>query len=191
MAQGDATLTPLADVRSADARLGGQPGHHAQEHPQAERLRRQQLLWIAIPVGVVVLLIITAIGGYAFNWKWTGFHGNTLWDWMNLLFTPVAIGVASIAFNLQQMRRNLRVSEEQRSEATCEAYLDHISHLLVDGNLREAPPESAVRQVARARTLAAVRRVGPAHRALILRFLDESGLLDGETPMITEDELDA
>jgi uncharacterized membrane protein YcjF (UPF0283 family) len=185
MAQGNVSAARAADLRPAGTKLSWR----AVREGAAERVRRRQVLWIGIPVAFVVLLVVAAIGGYAFNWRWTGFRGNTLWDWMNLLFTPVAIGVASISFNLQQMRRNLRVSEEQRAEATCEACLDHISHLLVDGHLREAPPESAVRQVARARTLAAVRRVGPQHRALIRQFLDESGLLAGDTPMLTLEEL--
>ena len=186
MAEGNATIAPVTGVRPARTDDGAVAPHTT----LAERLRRQQMLWIGIPIGVAGLLIIAAIGGYAFGWSWTGFHGNTLWDWMNLLFTPVAIGVASIAFNLQQTRRNLRMSEAQRAEATCEACLDHLSHLLVDGHLLEAAPESPVRQVARARTLAAVRRVGPEHRALIRSVLAESGLLSGAPPMLTRDELD-
>jgi hypothetical protein len=26
--------------------------------------------------------------GYAVPWGWTGFRGNTLWDWFNLVFLP-------------------------------------------------------------------------------------------------------
>ena len=35
--------------------------------------------------GVVVL------GGYLANWGWTGFQGNTLWDWLHLLLLPLLL----------------------------------------------------------------------------------------------------
>jgi hypothetical protein len=33
--------------------------------------------------------IVTVIGGYALQWKWTGYAGNTLWDWLDLLLPVV------------------------------------------------------------------------------------------------------
>lgn len=35
--------------------------------------------------------LITLIGGYASTWKWTGYQGNTLWDWLSLLLGPLVI----------------------------------------------------------------------------------------------------
>jgi uncharacterized membrane protein len=32
-----------------------------------------------------------ALGGYLGPWGWTGFTGNTLWDWLNLLFLPLLV----------------------------------------------------------------------------------------------------
>ena len=34
---------------------------------------------------IVLAWIITIIGGYAWHWTWTGYQGNTLWDWLGLL----------------------------------------------------------------------------------------------------------
>jgi len=48
----------------------------------------------------LALLALTLIGGYGFNWTWTGFPGNTLWDWMNLLVLPVTLGLLSLAFEV-------------------------------------------------------------------------------------------
>lgn len=31
----------------------------------------------------------TVIGGYALHWRWTGYPGNTLWDWLQLLLVPL------------------------------------------------------------------------------------------------------
>src|SRR5205807_2805232 len=45
---------------------------------------------------------------YIANWRislgldWTGFKGNTLWDWMSLLFLPVALMVATVWFNTRK-----------------------------------------------------------------------------------------
>jgi len=33
--------------------------------------------------------IVTVIGGYALRWTWTGYVGNTLWDWLQLLLLPL------------------------------------------------------------------------------------------------------
>jgi uncharacterized membrane protein len=35
--------------------------------------------------------VITIIGGYALSWRWTGYPGNTLWDWLGLLLLPLVV----------------------------------------------------------------------------------------------------
>jgi uncharacterized membrane protein len=45
-------------------------------------------------VGAAILgaaLIATIIGGYFAGWRWTGYEGNTLWDWLTLVLAPVAV----------------------------------------------------------------------------------------------------
>jgi hypothetical protein len=34
---------------------------------------------------------VTIIGGYALGWTWTGYPGNTLWDWLRLLLLPLVV----------------------------------------------------------------------------------------------------
>lgn len=36
--------------------------------------------------------VVTLVGGYAAAWHWTGYEGNTLWDWLELLLAPIAVG---------------------------------------------------------------------------------------------------
>jgi len=38
-----------------------------------------------------VAWVVTLIGGYAGHWAWTGYPGNTLWDWVKLFLAPIAI----------------------------------------------------------------------------------------------------
>jgi hypothetical protein len=33
--------------------------------------------------------IVTVIGGYALQWQWTGYAGDTEWDWLGILLPPV------------------------------------------------------------------------------------------------------
>ncbi len=47
-----------------------------------------------ILVSLCLPLTVLLIGGYGFNWSWTGFEGNTLWDWLHLLLVPAAIPLA-------------------------------------------------------------------------------------------------
>ncbi len=49
---------------------------------------------VTILVALCVLLTVLLIGGYGFNWSWTGFEGNTLWDWLHLLLVPAVIPIA-------------------------------------------------------------------------------------------------
>jgi hypothetical protein len=61
-----------------------------QSHHQMSRTRRITLTAGAAAFAIFVLL------GYVLHWRWTGFAGNTLWDWLELLLLPVVI--ATIKF---------------------------------------------------------------------------------------------
>jgi len=51
-------------------------------------LCRRQRLMIAAFAAVWGL---TIVGGYVWNWTWTGYQGNTLWDWLQLLLLPLLV----------------------------------------------------------------------------------------------------
>jgi hypothetical protein len=42
--------------------------------------------------GIALGLLVVA--GYAFDWQWTGFRGNTFWDWLHLLLAPFLLPAA-------------------------------------------------------------------------------------------------
>ena len=54
--------------------------------------------WATALALAAILLLVSAVGGYAFGWRWTGFQGNHLWDWLKLLVLPVALAVAQLTF---------------------------------------------------------------------------------------------
>ncbi|QDP95644.1 hypothetical protein FOE78_06745 [Microlunatus elymi] len=45
-------------------------------------------LGMGLAAGVLAVLVV---GGYAVPWRWTGFAGNTLWDWLQLFLVPVVL----------------------------------------------------------------------------------------------------
>jgi Na+/H+-dicarboxylate symporter len=57
-------------------------------------------------IALVAGWIITVIGGYALQWTWTGYHGNTLWDWLNMLLVPLVFPTILLPFLLKWISGN-------------------------------------------------------------------------------------
>lgn len=55
--------------------------------------RRWGRRWLTLFGTLLVAFVIVVIGGYGLNWTWTGFQGNTLWDWWHLLLAPFALPI--------------------------------------------------------------------------------------------------
>lgn len=70
------------------------------------RLRRRHTLLIAI---ATVALAFVVVAGYVVPWGWTGFVGNRLWDWLELLALPVAVAAIPVMPELR-MRWEFRRS---------------------------------------------------------------------------------
>ena len=133
--------------------------------------------------------------------------GKTLWDWLRLLFIPVVLAVAGFWFNHRERRaaelrtENERKAAELRAEAEREieqqraqterdiasdnqretilqSYIDKISELLLEKQLRESKPEDEVRKIGRVRTLTVLPRLNDERKKSVLQFLNESGLID-------------
>lgn len=153
------------------------------ENPSGGFIRRNRRWLGALGIGAVVILVL-AYGGYFLGWKWTGFDGNTFWDWLSLLITPVTLAVISVLFSLQQNEKNRAASEHQQQDNALTACMEQLTRLLLEQDLKSAPPGSPVRDVARAHAMTALRRVDATRRAALVHFLDESGLLDKDAPLV-------
>src|SRR5260370_642222 len=96
-------------------------------------------------VGIIVVcvlgitLIVGVIGGYLFNWGWTGLNGHnnistaieitssppkitktlayqpgkTLWDWLQLLIIPLVLAIAALLFNLATTRTEQKIAAQR------------------------------------------------------------------------------
>jgi heme/copper-type cytochrome/quinol oxidase subunit 4 len=58
-----------------------------------ERLRIE---WRALCAAVVLAFAALVAGGYGLDWRFTGFHGRTLWDWLELLVLPLVVALLPI-----------------------------------------------------------------------------------------------
>jgi hypothetical protein len=56
------------------------------------------------------------IGGYVGDWRWTGFHGNTLWDWLHLLLLPLLLPTVIVPRLLPRMEATMIVIEQAGEE---------------------------------------------------------------------------
>ncbi|HXY92474.1 MAG TPA: hypothetical protein VEP49_08370 [Acidimicrobiia bacterium] len=73
---------------------------HEGPRPEAERAsarRSRKVLLAVLGLVVALALAITLYGGYGpGNWKWTGYEGAALWDWLHVLLLPIAFGLVAV-----------------------------------------------------------------------------------------------
>jgi uncharacterized protein YjbI with pentapeptide repeats len=135
-------------------------------------------------------------------WEWTEFGKKTGWQWLELLSAlaiPVVLAVAGYWFTMQQDARQQAIEdqraqqaqkiENQRAEAertiqqqnaqdeALQSYLDQMSNLLLEKDLRASEEDSEVRTLARARTLTVLERLDPSRKTAVMRFLVEAELV--------------
>jgi uncharacterized protein YjbI with pentapeptide repeats len=162
-------------------------------HPEIWKglLEERNLTLIAIGVSVTAIIVLLAIGGAASSW--TGFRGKTVWDLLQLLVVPLALAGIGLWFAAQQEEHQQRVEakraevdreiEDQRAQdITLRTYLDQMGTLLLDRDLRAADQNTNVRNVARARTLTTLAALGSYRKQKVLRFLNETKLIQRRSP---------
>jgi hypothetical protein len=159
--------------------------------------RKRKARWVII-VGIVVIAagLCASVGWLAYLrfWKgyvwadWTGFgdytdpkgeyhRAKTLWDWLKLMIVPVVLASAALMFNWLHNKTDRDIARDQQQEEALGTYLKHMSELLTEKDLRESKKDGEVRYVARAWTMAVLRRLNGERKGILLRFLHESELI--------------
>jgi hypothetical protein len=132
------------------------------------------------------------------RFKWTGFSGKTLWDWLNLLATlliPIVVVGATIGFGwwqahladvqhqqdqqsatLQHQQDQVSALDQQRA-AILQTYIDNIQDLLLNHHLLISKPTDDVAVLARARTLTALQGLDPNRKGSLVQFIYEAQLI--------------
>jgi uncharacterized protein YjbI with pentapeptide repeats len=158
--------------------------------------------WIA--AGVVVLALgwmgylrfVRGIGWAA----WTGFGGETLLDWLELLIIPIIIAAgawwldrrqkkAEREFEQARLEKDREIAREKRQDATLEAYFDRMTALLLEEGLRDPDASEKVKKIARMRTRVVLRRLDGKRNGHVIRFLEEAGLLSADDPLVSITEI--
>jgi hypothetical protein len=125
-------------------------------------------------------------------------RGKTLWNWMELLIVPAALGVGTLMLNRQmsqrdetaraeraekeKLEREVRTEEERLEredrymEETLQHYFDTISELLLRHDFWDNLG-SFVGDVARIRTVTVLRRINAERRNEVVNFLRSAALL--------------
>src|SRR5687767_9171457 len=111
----------------------------------AWRPSRDQVLWASrIVLVLAALLAILALIGLPF--------GITLWAWVKLLIVPAVIAGGGLWFTQQQQAHEIQLAEQRSQDEALQAYLDHMSDLLLTKRLRSPQGSSGeARLLARAR----------------------------------------
>ncbi len=159
--------------------------------------------FIVLSILVLILFIYLA---YRFGWEWTGFSSGTnhititstpkgnytatmsqqsksLWDWLNLLAVlaiPAVVGLGAAWFTAKQAQVSGAENLDNQRESALQGYIDKMSELLLEKNLRGSQPEDDVRTIARTRTLTILPRLDKERKRSVLQFLIQSDLLLNE-----------
>jgi hypothetical protein len=162
-------------------------------------------LWVRALVVLVAIFAIGFLIRIGYAYQWTGFGEEelpkpenrevrpkkTLWDWLQLcgaLAIPIVITIFGLWFTTQQETRQQaiedrraaserKLEEERADDAALQAYLDEMSTLLLDEDLRTSKDESEVRTLARARTKTVLEMLDPVRRTEVMKFLYEAVLV--------------
>src|SRR5215216_213970 len=141
----------------------------------------------------------------------TGFGDKTLWDVLQLLIVPLVLVGIGLLFEMQQAERQQAMEEQQQAledrraraeqklaeqraqDEALQAYLDQMSSLLLEKDLRTSEQESEVRTLARARTLTVLGRLDPSRKTAVMQFLVDADLvqsIDERDPIISLNGVD-
>jgi uncharacterized protein YjbI with pentapeptide repeats len=172
-----------------------------------ENLRDRPLTVLGAATVVAAVVVLIRVGEH---YQWTGFGESgqrkldnqeiqprkTLWDWLQLFIVPLALAAIGLWFAAQQDAHQQKIEakraesdrhiEEQRAQdAALQAYLDQMSQLMLNGNLRGSKEGSEVRTLARARTQTVLGRLDGRRKGSVVQFLYEASLIDKENPVVS------
>jgi hypothetical protein len=117
--------------------------------------------------------------------RW-GFRGMTVRDWLPiggalLVALVIALGSWAITWQLQKLENQRaeaerELAEQRAQDEALQAYLDQMSHLILDRQLLEVEQGDPVHTLAQARTSTAILRLDAEHNESVTHFLITSGL---------------
>lgn len=109
-------------------------------------------------------------------WKYIGFENKTMWDWLKLIIAG-AVPVVVAYYGQQIQIQAQTIANDEKHQEILSSYLEDITELLLEKNLRQSATDSEVQMVARIKTLNTVRRLDGESKGQLLKFLYEADLI--------------
>lgn len=139
-------------------------------------------------LATVIVIVATGILGYWQSWQ------RPFWDWLDLLIIPLVLALGAFWFNTQtrkseqelaqrERENDLEIAADRARDDALQRYLDRMSELVLDKNLKDSDVGAAVWDMARARTLTVLRSLegepkGRKNRkGQVVSFLYQSDLI--------------
>src|SRR5215216_1453405 len=175
--------------------------------PQPRLRPRRGVQWLTVIVAVAVTLGVLIYIGYGL--QWTGFGPTrasdsvqppkTLWEWLGLLIVPTMLAAGAFWINQRQKQHDDQIQQVQKEreetaaiqraqDEALRAYLDQMSDLMVDKELRKnvgpEPEKPDLRRLAQARTLAILLGLDQDRKRRPLKLIYELSLIMKEEPIL-------
>lgn len=149
---------------------------------------------------VFSLIVISAKVIWIIAPAWSGFEGKTLWDLLELIIMPLVLASGALWFNRQERNAEREIaikrtqddrelSTERRQNDALQAYLDKMTELMLEYDLRNSSPYSEVRGIARARTLTILSDQNSINKGSIINFIYRANLISHD-PVISMADAD-
>lgn len=153
---------------------------------------RASILRIAVRIATALVIVLScgALVALGYHQSWTGFGSQvvgdetvpqkTLWDWLELLIVPIVLALGAFLLDGSRRRSDRQIESDHQRQQVLDGFFSYISDLLLTSGLREKDCPSYVRNVARTRTLSALRQLDGRRKVELLQFLYEAGLISHE-----------
>ena len=130
-----------------------------------------------MPWKYLVVLIISLMLVSEFAYAAENLEDKTLWDWLDLFIVPAALTLGIWWLKREESKVARRSALETERREMLSTYFDRIQELVLDHHLNDAKHSNEVTEIARARTLHALRSTNGDRKCHIIRFLVDLGSL--------------
>lgn len=142
--------------------------------------------WLVLVVFICFAIFVAYFAFIPNPPSWTGFGertidqnkeaAKTLWDWLELLIIPLAIGVFGWFFKTSEKAKAQIIEEEKAQNSSLESCIDSITNLIINHRLTNNP-ETEIKIIAQTKISLALSNLNGTRKGQILQFLYESYLI--------------
>jgi uncharacterized protein YjbI with pentapeptide repeats len=150
----------------------------------------------AVIIAAVLLVLIRFLVLPSYREYGPGFEKRTLWDWLDVLIFPTVLAIGAVLYDWREKRRDKKQEEgeqqrqqlaikEQTQAAALQSYLDQMSDLLVNQQLRGCSRDSDACKLAQARTLAILLNLDRTYKRHPLKLIAQLDLIGKDAPLVS------